>query len=211
MEKNLFSLVIKTARSGLLFSCYLNSQTVCLVDLIKRYQSSLSAMSRQAFLALVVLLLVNGSTYARRDSDVRKAKDIMDSLSKKLHNDIKELKESIEEAKKKINKTVERLVIVKKIQLLLARLSNQPVPGKMCEPRYIVPDFHYKKAILIQMKSALPSLYTATVKGKSHWFFYDTSLSRLFPQVFSFKVQTPKETFRVIRRKVPLVISILFI
>ena len=126
-------------------------------------------MSRQVFLALVVLLLVNGSTYARSYSDVRKAKDIMDSLSKKMHIDIKVAKGGIKEAKKKINKTVERLVIVKKIQLLLARLSNQPVPGNMCEPRYIVPDFHYKQAILIHTKSALPSRYTATVKGKSHW------------------------------------------
>ena len=163
---------------------------------MKQSQSSLSTMSRQAFLALVVLLLVNGLTYAWRDNDVRKAKDIMDSLSKKLHNDMKELKESIEEAKKKINKTVERLVIVKKIQLLLARLSNQSVRGKMCEPRYIVPDFHYKQAILIQTKSALPSRYTATVKGKSHIGFYMISLFPVyFLRIFFLKFRRRKRLF----------------
>ena len=90
----------------------------------------------------------------------------MDSLSKKLHDDIKELKETIAEAKRKINKTIQRLVLVKEIQVLLA----QPVSGKMCERRYIVPDFHFKQAILIRTKSALPSRYTVTVKGKSPWF-----------------------------------------
>ena len=130
-------------------------------------------MSRQALLALSLLLVFQGPASGLNNNEGQKAKEMMDSLSKKLHSDVKELKETIEEAKENISKIVDRLVIVKKVQLLLAQLNNQPVPGKMCEHRYIVPDFHYKQAILIQTKSALPSRYTATVEGKRS---SDTSL-----------------------------------
>ena len=134
---------------------------------MRQHQYSFSTMSRQVLLALSLSVLVcQGAASRLNNNEGQKAKEMMDSLSKKLHNDVKELKETIEKAKENISKIVDRLVIVKKVQLLLAQLNNQPVPGKMCEHRYIVPDFHYKQAILIQTKSALPSRYTATVKGK---------------------------------------------
>ena len=122
-------------------------------------------MSRPALLALALLLVCQGAA-SGSDDEGQEAKEIMDSLSERLHNEVKDLKETIEEAEQNISKIVEKLVIVKKVQILLAQYNNQPVPGKMCEHRYIVPGFDYKQPILIETKSALPSRYTATVKGK---------------------------------------------
>ena len=124
--------------------------------------------SREFFFTLAVLLLVfQISSSAWNNSEAVKAKEMVDSLSQKLHNNLKELKVTIEKAKENVSRIVEKLVIVKKVQVLLGQLSNQPVPGTMCEHRYIVPDFHYKQTILIQTQSALPSHYTAYVHGKN--------------------------------------------
>ena len=124
-------------------------------------------MPRQAFLALVMMLLAfRAVTSTWNNSEAQEAKEKMDTLSKKLHNDIKAFKETIEEAKENITRIVDRLVIVKKVQVLLAKLNNQPVPGKMCEHRYIVPDFLFKQVIFIETTSALPSRYTASLKGE---------------------------------------------
>lgn len=92
---------------------------------------------------------------------------MVDTLGNQLHNEIKELKEIIEKVKQNISEIVEKLVIVKKVQVLLGELSNYQVPGLMCGHRYIVPDFHYKQVILIETKSALPSHYTASIKGEN--------------------------------------------
>lgn len=130
-------------------------------------------MARLAFLALAVMLFIFHAASSAENNEAQKAKEMVDSLSKKLHNELKEFKEIIEEAKQNISTIVEKLVIVKKVQILLGKLNNQQVPGKMCEHRYIVPDFLYKQSILIETHSALPSHYTATVQGMS-------CLSRIF-------------------------------
>lgn len=125
-----------------------------------------STMAREAYFGLAVLLLVFHPTSAFNSSEAQKAKGLVDSLSKNLHNNLKSYKETIEKTEEKIHETVKELLIVKKVQVLLGQLNNQQVPGEMCEHRYIVPDFHYKRNILIETHSALPPHYTITVQGK---------------------------------------------
>lgn len=124
-------------------------------------------MAAKAFLGLAFLLLFFHSTSAFNSSEAHQAKGLVDSLSKKLYNNLKGYKETIQRTKVKISKTVDELLIVKKVQVLLGQLNNQQVPGGMCEHRYIVPDFNFKQNILIETHSELPSYYTITIQGNS--------------------------------------------
>lgn len=123
-------------------------------------------MGKEAYFGLAVLFLVFHPTSAFNSSEAQQAKGLVDSLSENLHNNLKEYKETIEKTEEKIHETVKELLIVKKVQVLLGQLNNQQISGEMCEHRYIVPDFHYKRNILIETQSALPPHYTITVQGK---------------------------------------------
>lgn len=122
-------------------------------------------MAREGYFGLAVLILVFHPTSAFNSSEAQQAKGLVDTLSKNLHNNLKAYRETIEKTEEKIHETVKELLIVKKVQVLLGQLNNQKHPEKMCEHRYIVPDFHYKQNILIETKSALPPRYTLTVQG----------------------------------------------
>ena len=104
---------------------------------------------------------------AWNNSEVHKIKQMVDSLHKKLHNELKELNLTIKKAEEKISFITAKIVIVKKVQDLLAQLSNQSAHEKMCKHRYVVPGFLYKQNIVIKTQSTLPSQYTANVKGNS--------------------------------------------
>ncbi|KAJ7360256.1 hypothetical protein OS493_016886 [Desmophyllum pertusum] len=113
------------------------------------------AMLVEEILTGIILSLVSKHT---------KLKDWWTLCPKKLYNNLKGYKETIQRTKVKISKTVDELLIVKKVQVLLGQLNNQQVPGGMCEHRYIVPDFNFKQNILIETHSELPSYYTITIQ-----------------------------------------------
>ena len=129
-------------------------------------------MTRQALIGFAALLLAFNPTSAFNSSEAQQAKGLVDSLSKRLHNNLKGYKDIIERTEEKISKTVEELLIVKKVQVLLGHLNNQHVPGELCEHRYIVPDFHYKQDILIETRSTLPSQYTITLQGNISYKYF---------------------------------------
>ena len=119
----------------------------------------------RVFCILLAFLSANHTFGTEMHSQVKEAKSVVDSLSLKLLQTLKDLQYTYEITRQKISDTLNKLEITKKVQTLLGQLSNERFPAVACKHRYVVPEFTYKQNIVVWSQSALPAHFTVNVQG----------------------------------------------